>query len=300
MGGRSAKSGLSSVGVSPTTAPSAMGGGSVSMAGATPVAPATPSVFQIQQQPPNMTAITQQAQQANAATFSATDNSPFHDLYNGRQYYQSQTITADQMVAIIEYLDDRPESGSLYSKAQNLNQALATAARNGTVPQLNANQQYMYRHLMNAMHNLGYNVNLTRYDHGEFINHILRQSGVKNADFSQMSIGQLQSALVGKTYGEERFLSTSYNDFKNSSAQSKMTFQHRSVRIEYKAKASTQAMMPGNGPAGALGEVLLAPSGGRQNMKIVGVRYDSNRKVRQKGTAYLSSQDQLVLTVEVD
>lgn len=296
MGGRSAKSGLSSVGVSPTTAPSAMGG-SILMTGATPV---TPSAFQMQQQPPNLAITPQQAQQANNAAFPAVDNSPFHDLYNGRQYYQNQNLTADQINATIQYLDDQPESGSMYSMSQNLNHLLVQAAQNGVSPQMNANQAYTYRHLMAAMHNLGYNVNLTRYDHGEFVNTLLRQNGIKNANFATMSVSQLQAALVGKTYGEERFLSTSYNDFKNASAQSKMTFQHRAVRIEYKAKASTQAMMPGNGPGGAIGEVILAPSGGRKNMNIVGVRFDSSRKVRQKGTAYLGSQDQLVLTVEVD
>ena len=115
-----------------------------------------------------------------------------------------------------------------------------------------------------------------------------------------MSVAQIQQALTGKTYGEERFLSTSYNNFKNAPQSSKDTFMNRAVRIEYKAKASTQAMMPGNGPGGRIGEILLAPSGGRQNFRVVGVREDSNVRVRQQGTNWLSNQRQLVLTVEVD
>ena len=75
---------------------------------------------------------------------------------------------------------------------------------------------------------------------------------------------------------------------------------NRAVRIEYKAKASTQAMMPGNGPGGRIAEVVIAPSSGRQNYRVVGVRYDNSVNVRQKGTNYLSGQKQLVLTVEVD
>lgn len=300
MGGRGTKSGLSSAASNVT--PVSSGSTVISAKGSanTQATTVAPSVFQMQQQPPNLAFTPQQAQQANNAAFPATDNSPFHDLYNGKQYYQQQNLTADQINATIQYLDDQPEPGSMYSKAQNLNHLLVQAAQNGAPPKLNANQAYTYKHLMGAMHNLGYNVNLTRYDHDDFVNSLLRQTGVKNADFTKMSLGQLQKQLIGVKYGEERFLSTSYNDFKNASQQAKLTFAHRSVRIEYQAKASTQAMMPGNGPAGPLGEVLLAPSNGRKNMNIVGLRYDTNRKVRQKGTSYLSSQNQLVITVEVD
>ena len=258
------------------------------------------AVFQMQQQPPKMAFTQQQAQQANNTVFKSTDNSPYHQLYNGQQYFASQNLTADQMNATIQYLQANPEPGSLYSMSQNLNMALMTAAENGVAPKLTANQAYTYRHLMGAMHNLGYNVNLMRYDHPAIVNKLLGQAGIKNADFTKMTEKQLQKALVGHTYGEEKFLSTSYNGFKNAPLQSQKTFVNRAVRIEYKAKASTQAMMPGNGPGGRLGEIILAPSGGRQNMKVVGIKYDTNVKVRQQGTNYLSNQNQLVITVEVD
>ena len=75
---------------------------------------------------------------------------------------------------------------------------------------------------------------------------------------------------------------------------------NRAVRIEYKATAGTQAMMPGKGPGGNVGEILLAPSGNRQNFKIVGVREDPTVRVRQKGTSWLSNQKQIVITVETD
>ena len=258
------------------------------------------AVFQMQQQPPQMAFTQQQAQQANNTTFKSVDNSPFHQLYNGQQYFQAQNLTADQMNATIQYLRDDKEPGSLYSMSQNLNMALMTAAENGVAPKLSANQAYTYRHLMGAMHNLGYNVNLTRYDHPAIVNKLLSQVGVKNADFTKLTPAQLSKALVGHTYGEEKFLSTSYNGFKNAPQSSKNVFMNRAVRIEYKAKASTQAMMPGNGPGGRLGEIVLAPSGGRQNMKVVSVKYDTNVKVRQQGTSWLSNQNQLVITVEVD
>lgn len=297
MGGRGSSSKLSNTTGSPSFTP----GGSVTVgAFGSNTATFNPSQFQMNQQPPNLAPTAQQAQQANNAAFPDTDNSPFHDLYNGRQYYQQQNLTADQMNAAIQYLRTDGENGGPYSMSQNMNHILVQAALNGTTPQLNANQTYTYRHLMASMHNLGYNVNLTRYDHSELVNRLLGQAGIKNADFTTMSESQLQKALVGTTYGEERFLSTSYNGFKNAPQQTKDTFMNRSVRIEYKAKASTQAMMPGNGPGGAIGEVLLAPSQGRQNMKILGVHFDHGVKVRQKGTSWLSNQSQLVLTVEVD
>ena len=281
MGGRGSKSGL-------TARPR--------------VTPAPPQAFQIQQQPPQIQVTPQQAQQANNAAFSDTDNAPFHDLYNGAQYYQQQNLTIDQVTATVQYLRDDKEAGTQYSMSQNMNTLMQNNADAGKAitDGMNANQRFTYRHLMAAMHNLGYNVNLTRYDHGNFVNKLLAQSGFRNADFTQMSVAQIQQALTGKTYGEERFLSTSYNNFKNAPQSSKDTFMNRAVRIEYRAKASTQAMMPGNGPGGRIGEILLDPSGGRQNFRVVGVREDSSVRVRQQGTNWLSNQRQLVLTVEVD
>lgn len=260
-----------------------------------------PQTFQMQQQPPQIVATAQQAQAANNSVFSATDNAPFHDLYGGQAYFQKQNLTIDQTLATMQYLRADKEAGTNYSMSQNMNFLMMQNAAQGKplTAGMNANQLYTYRHMMASMHNLGYNVNLTRYDHGDFVNNLLRQAGVTK-DYSQASVAQLSRALVGKTYGEERMVSTSYNNFKNAPQSSKDVFMNRAVRIEYKAKASAQAMMPGNGPGGRIAEMVLAPSAGRQNYKIVGVRYDNAVNVRQKGTSYLSGQKQLVLTVEVD
>lgn len=260
-----------------------------------------PTQFQMQTQPPQIVQTVQQAQAANNAVFSATDNAPFHDLYNGRQYYLSQNLTADQINATIQYLRSDTEAGTMYSMSQNMNQLMMNNAARGLpiTNGMNANQLYTYRHMVAAMHNLGHNVNLTRYDHGEFVNDILKSAGVRNPDFTRMSVSQLQNALVGRTYGEERLVSTSYNDFRNAPQSTRDTFVNRAVRIQYQAKASTQAMMPGNGPGGSVGEIVMGPSGGRQNYRIVGVT-QNNVNVRQKGTAWLSGRKQIVITVEVD
>lgn len=260
-----------------------------------------PQVFQMQQQPPQIVATAQQAQAANNSVFSATDNAPFHDLYGGQAYFQKQNLTIDQTLATIQYLRADKEAGTNYSMSQNMNFLMMQNAAQGKplTAGMNANQLYTYRHMMASMHNLGYNVNLTRYDHGDFVNGLLRQAGVTK-DYSNYTAAQLSRALVGGTYAENRMVSTSYNNFKNAPQSSKDVFMNRAVRIEYRAKASTQAMMPGNGPGGRVGEIVLAPSGSRQNYKVVGVRYDNAVNVRQKSTNHLSSQKQLVLTVEVD
>ncbi len=233
----------------------------------------------------------QAAQSANNANFKATDPADFHDLYNGRQYFANQNLTIDQQLAAINYLSPDTESSSLYSMSQNMNYALA----NGQP--LTANQQYVYNNMMGAMHNLGYNTNLTRYDHDTMINGLLANNGFTKS-YDSFSQADLKKALVGTTFGENKFVSTSYNDFKNAPASSKAVFDSRPVKVSYKAKASTQAMMPGNGPGGALGEIVLAPSGGRNNMKIVDVKFTGN-KARRKGTqSYTLPQVELV--VEVD
>lgn len=89
-----------------------------------PVSPAPPAPpMQVQAQPqqpddtlqPNVTPTAQAAQTANNGRFSATDNSPFHDLYNGRQYFQDQSFGIDTRMAIQDYLHDQATPGSLYS-----------------------------------------------------------------------------------------------------------------------------------------------------------------------------------------
>ena len=244
--------------------------------------------MQIQQQPPNILPNQQQAQQANNTAFPATDSQDYHDLTNGRNYYQSQNLTIDQQLAVMNYLADQPETGSLYSMSQNMNHAMST----GTP--LTANQQFVHDNLLSSMHNLGQNLNLTRYDHAPFINNLLQQAGIANANYENMSVSQLKQALVGYTYGENKFLSTSHNDFQNAPPGN--PFTNRAVKISYKAAASTQAMMPGNGPGGALGEMLLAPSGGNKNFKVVDVKF-TGKMARRKGTQSFT-QPQIEIIVE--
>lgn len=297
MGGRGSTSNMGTIASAP--AGRGIGGlGSFNLGPQSNQQPAAPVASQVQQQQnpqnqqPTIVATAQQAQALNNQVFSATDNAPYHNLYNGQQYYAKQNLSIDQRVAVQNYLSDAQEPGTLYSMSQNLNHAMATGQK------LTANQQFVRDNLMGAMHNIGYNVNLTRYDHSDTLDSMLKAIGV-NGKATNMSAAQLKASLVGHTYGEDRFLSTSYNDFKN--AANATTFTSREVRFDYRVKADVQAMMPGNGPGGRLGEVILAPSGGTKNMRIVDVKDDTSRRTRSKGmpAGYYNNNRQIVVVVEV-
>lgn len=224
--------------------------------------------------------------------FADQDDADYHQLYNGRQYYAQQKLTTAQQKAVKNYLEATPEPGSLYSHSQNMNYMMA----NGQT--LTGKYKTTHDGLMSSMHNLGYNVELTRYDHDNMVNSMLGAVGAKGT-VSSMSIGQIKKALVGTTMNEDKFLSVSYNDFKNAPPGSASTFTTRMVKVTYKAKASTQAMMPGNGPGGNLGELILAPTNGKSNPggKIVDVKY-SGARARRKGTQMLNQQ-QIEIVVEI-
>ena len=224
--------------------------------------------------------------------FKATDSQGYHDLYAGRQYYQRQNFDAAMQAALVPFLDPDPESGSLYNFAQNMNHAMQTGQR------LNARQQSVHDQLMKNMHNLGYNLNLQRYDHAPFINQLLSDVGVRNANYAHMSISQIKSALVGHQFGMKGFISTSYNDFKKAPSSSTATFATRAVKIEFRAAAKTQALMPGIGGGGDLGEIVLAPSNGRHNMRIVDAQF-TGTKARQKSSQSFTLP-QIKLVIEVD
>ncbi len=228
----------------------------------------------------------------DAQGFSDTDAAAFHDLYNGRQYYQRQNLDIDARTALEDYLDPNQTGGTMYNFSQNMNNKIATGQP------LTAQEQFVKDSLTDAMHNLGYNVNLTRYDHGEFLDDRLAAIGYKGTH-NGVSVSRLKQVLVGQTYTDPRILSTSYNNFKNATDPS--TFTTREVKIVYKAKASTQALMPGRGPGGDFGEMLLAPSrNGHNTYKIVDVR-TSGAKARPKGGSKTSlTLQQIEVVVEVD
>ena len=207
------------------------------------------------------------------------DAADFHDLYNGRNYYQQQLPhwSAATQQAVNDYLDPTVVAGSLYAKSQTINHKMRTGQN------LTAAEKAMQKGLDAAMHNIGYNVNLVRYDRVDFIQNL----GLAN--YQNMSIAQIQKALVGKTYVDPAYVSTSYNQFKN--APSNNPFTDKAVKINMKAPAKTQAFMPGNGAGGNLGEIVLAPG---QSYKITGVRFTGKR-----GRSGASYYPQIEIDVEI-
>lgn len=222
-------------------------------------------------QPPQQQAGTAVAAPANTTpgqdvntNFSATDGTGFKELYNGRQYYNNQVMDIDARQAVGDYLIANPMPGSLYAPSQDLNYRLEN-----NLP-LDGNQQFMVASMNDAMHNLGYDLNLTRYGRVDYVDKFAQLAGVNinSNTYGNMTTAQLRQAFVGLQYTEKGFVSTSYNDFKNAPNGGR-PFTDKAVKINIKAPASTQALMPGNGPGGALGEMLLKPG---QNYRINDVR----------------------------
>lgn len=224
--------------------------------------------------------------------FADYDDADFHQLHSGRKYYQQQKLTASQQRGVTNYLEAVPEPGSLYSHSQNMNHKMVNGQK------LTGKYKQTHDELMSSMHNIGYNVNLTRYDHPGMINGMLKAVGA-GSDYEHMSASAIKKALVGQSVGENKFLSCSYNDFSGAPASSKQVFNSRAVKINYKVSAKTQAMMPGNGPGGNLGEIILAPTNGKSNNpgKITDVRL-TGQMVRRKGTQTYN-QPRIEIDIEI-
>ena len=200
-------------------------------------------------------------------------------------------ITVSQQMAILDYIDpDTTNAGSgLHSASQNLNHAMVHG-----LP-LDPQQQYMDMMLHSAMHNLGQNLKLTRYDHSSFAKRLLQGTGL---DMNTASISQLKNALVGMQFAENKYLSTSYNDFRNAAGGN--PFTNRQIKITYQCKANVQGLMPGDttnrqGQRQRLGEIILDKNAPQ---KVVGVRELSKSGGRAQGTAGTGAR-QIEIVIEV-
>lgn len=212
--------------------------------------------------------------------FADHDDAPHHQLYGRKAYFQRQQLTPAERQAANNYLEDYPERGSLYAHSQNMNYTLATQG-----PQaLTGKHLQTYNGLMSAQHNIGYNITATRYDHDGFINSLLQAAGI-NKDYAQCTEDELKRALIGKTVGTEAMTSFSVNDFANAPSSAKQVFASRAVKINGNLSAGVQAVMPGIGPGGDQGEMIVGPTNGRHNKPgvIRDVRL-TTQMTRRKGT----------------
>ena len=213
------------------------------------------------------------------------------------KFYSSQKITEGLQRAFDKYTNPNREPGSLYNFSQEMNRAVAEDRP------LTREQQEVFDEIEGSMRSLGRNVTLTRYDHPDTINEILRKVGAFG-DAASMTADQLSDALVGVKYTDKRILSTSVNGFKNSSDPA--TFTTRQFKITYRAKPGTKAVMPGVGrvpmrgsgmsSGDDFGELLL---GTKNKYSIKEVKY-SGKKARAKGRPkHDLSRDQIEIIVEV-
>ena len=195
-------------------------------------------------------------------------------------YMAQQTFNAATQAAIQTYLIAHPVNHPTYVPSQLLNNAL----RKGL--SLTAAQKQMMAGLDAGMHDLGYNANMTRYDR---IGYMERLLGGRN--YWQMTEQQLKNALIGKTYTDDAYVSASHNRFINAPAGN--NFQDKAVEIRIHAKSTTKVLMPGVGPGGDFGEMIL---GRGQNYKIVDVKMPRGLTGRSGGSYY----QKVVVTVEVE
>ena len=270
----------------------------VTGSGTTPaVTASTAAQGQIQpEDTPQIVATQQQAQTANDANFSATDDGDYRDLEGRlRDYYAKQTFDIDTQMAAQDYLYDKPVGG-IYSPSQEMNYKLKHAGEPGVAP-LTPQEEFMRDAMMDGMHNLGQNMILEHYGRISYVDafgKLSQQMGLSNQaitanNFGSMSEASLKKAFVGVTYSEKGFVSTSANHFAKAPAGN--PFTDKAVKITVKAPASAQGLMPGNGPGGALGEMVLAPN---QNYRITDVKFTG-----KTGRSGASSYKQIEFIVEM-
>ena len=146
-----------------------------------------------------------------------------------------------------------------------------------------ASMQYTSAYMGRAVHPLGQDTILQRGAHDD----LLRQAfGIK--DYSKMSQAQLQSALVGKTFKNTSYMSTSYDMKKNPFLSSSSGVSGgREVVYNIKAGKNTSVLFG----AKSQSEVII---GKGTDFKITGVRY-SGKTATPRGGSY---KPQLIIDIE--
>ena len=274
---------MGSTGKSTTSA-----GAGTGMTGATAAGSATPTPQTSPQgsiQPgdtPQSVPTATQAQSANNANFDANNDQPYTGQL--RQYYQQQTFGIDTQLAIQDYLYDKPV-GNLWSPSQNMNYLM----KYGKDDQMSPQEKFMKQGMLDGMHNLGYNMDLEHYGRISFVDNfgqLAQQMGntttpITSSNFEKMSEADLKKAFNGVDFTYSAFMSTSCNSFAHAPNGGK-PFTDKAVKLNIKAPARAQGMMPGNGPGGALGEIVLAPN---QHFRITDVRF-TNKMGRSASSTY--------------
>jgi len=166
---------------------------------------------------------------------------------------QNSQYDISTRLAINQYIREDVQANG-YTMSQNLNHAL----ENG-IP-LNANENYVYQHLLSAMHDIGKDTVLVRAAHKDF----LEALGVKN--YQHMSDAQLNAAVTGAEYQEKKFVSAAFDPKKNPFISGSAS-GGREVYINIKAPSDTKCVL-GNAKQS---EAILSPG---TKFRATGAHFD--------------------------
>ena len=228
------------------------------------VAQATIQKQQQQSQQQGFTPLTQaQVQQNQQAQTAFLDASDINVRYAIKQYGRA----------------DAQANG--FSRAQNLNNKLETGGK------LDQTEKKMVKYMDMAMQPLKSDTMLIRGDHAIHPSGsgLMQRLGVAN--YQNMTPSQLSAALVGKTFTEQKYLSTSYDVTKNVFLSGNQS-GGRSLVWNIKAKAGTKFVQARTDQA----EYVLARGG---QYKITGARFTGGTAYPRQG----GPLKQIVIDVEV-
>ena len=204
-----------------------------------------------------------------------------------RQQQDSQ-YDANTTAAVKQYISNTNFDGQGHSLSQTMNYLIDEGVdlQTATPAQINkqyglnltsrelASMQYTDSYMSVATHPLGQDVVLQRGAHDD----VLRNAfGI--SDYSKMSESQLQGALVGQTFQNTSYMSTSYDITKNPFLGSSSGVSGgREVVYNIKAGANTKALFG----AKAQSEIIIDKG---TSFKITGVKY-TGKTATPRGGSY--------------
>lgn len=134
-----------------------------------------------------------------------------------------------------------------------------------------ASMQHADAYMQAGAHDLGKNYNLVRLAHDDVLKN---EFGISN--YSGMTAAQLKAKLVGATFQNRSYLSTSYDIKKNPFGANSGQSGGREVIYNIKAGATTSVLMGNKAQA----EIIIAKG---ENFKITDVRFTGNTATPRMG-----------------
>lgn len=172
---------------------------------------------------------------------------------------------ADVTDAIKLYISPKAQANG-FSFSQNLNYKLD----NG-LP-LDATEQFIDDNIQAGMHAIGKDIQLMRFCHDD----VLKGLGV--ADYTKLTDKQLQAKLVGTTFQNTSYLSTSYNGKNSPFHPSQPSGGGREVVLNIKAGKNTKVVFGDRKQS----EIVLNKG---TDLKITGIHFDGTTAYPRLGGA---------------